>query len=65
MDLARKTELAAQAINSISRHDDEDAAVRKALLDRVIDHVLAEKVAMDARVEARLAELVGTGSEAA
>jgi hypothetical protein len=61
MDLARKAEIAADAINSISRHDDEDAAVRKAMLDQVAKHLESEKEAIDKRIAERVAELGAGG----
>jgi hypothetical protein len=57
MDLKRKTEIACQTVDSISRHDDEDASVRKAILDAVISHIEAEKAAIDARVAERVDSL--------
>lgn len=57
MDLKKKGQIAAQAIDSISRHDDEDAAVRHAVLDQVAAHIAAEKKAIDARVAERVAQL--------
>lgn len=57
MDLKKKAQIAAQAIDSISRHDDEDAAVRHAVLDHVAAHIAAEKAAIDARLAARVAQL--------
>lgn len=59
MDLQRKAKIAAEAINSISRHDDEDAEVRKAFLQAVVSHIEAEVAGIDARVAARVAELAG------
>ena len=56
MNLARKIEMAAAAITSISRHDDEDAAVRHAALAKVLELIEAERIAIDARVQARIAE---------
>jgi hypothetical protein len=43
MKLNRKLEIAETAITSISRHEDEDGAVRVAALDRVIAFAEAEK----------------------
>jgi hypothetical protein len=45
MKLDRKFEIAAQAVNSIARHDDEDEATVVAILDRVSEYVEAEKQA--------------------
>jgi hypothetical protein len=59
MDLSRKVQIAAEAVNSISRHDDEDMAVRTAMLDHVAAHIQAEREAMQARIDAHLAELNG------
>lgn len=57
MDLQKKAQIAAQAIDSISRHDDEDAAVRHAMLDQVASHIAAEKAAIDLRVLERVGQL--------
>lgn len=57
MDLSHKLQIARAAIDSISRHDDEDAAVRKAMLDRIAQHVQDEQALIDQRVRDRLAEL--------
>jgi hypothetical protein len=57
MNLAQKLPIAYAAINSISRHDDEDAAVRLAFLAQVEAHVKAEREAIDARVAARVEAL--------
>lgn len=59
MDLARKEQLTLDHINSISSHDDEDAVVRKAILDRVSAHIDEQKAAIDAAVQARIDELTG------
>jgi hypothetical protein len=56
MDLARKLELAAMAVVSISHHDDEDAAVRHAFLDQLATVIKTERDAIDARVGARITE---------
>lgn len=52
MKLNRKLEIVEQAVKSITTHTDEDAAVRAAALDRVIDMAKAEKEALDAEVKA-------------
>lgn len=56
MDLNRKLEVVSMAVTSISRHDDEDAAVRHAALNRVEALIKAEREAMGARVVERIAE---------
>lgn len=61
MDLAQKVGVATKAIDSISRHDDEDAAVRKAMLAQVSAHIAAEITEIDERIAARLAQLAGEG----
>ena len=58
MDMNRKLELLDQSLKSIARHDDEDAAVRHAALDRVEAMVKAERAAMDKRVNDRIAETI-------
>lgn len=64
MDLQKKAEIAAQSINSISRHEDEDASVRLAMLDHVANHIAAEKAAIEKRVAERVAALRKTKKEA-
>lgn len=59
MDLQRKAQIAAQAIDSISRHDDEDAAVRSVFLDQLVEHITAEKAAIEARLQQRVEQLRG------
>jgi hypothetical protein len=59
MDLKRKLELLADGVKSISRHDDEDAAVRHAALNLVDAIVKAEREGIDARVAARVAASLG------
>lgn len=59
----RKLEIVAQAIHSLSTHDDEDAAVIEACLDQVIALCEREKGALSARVAARIGALLG-GAEA-
>ena len=51
MDFIRKLELADAAIQSIARHDDAEAAVRLAALDKVSDIVERERVAIAHRVQ--------------
>lgn len=50
MDMKRKLEIAQRSIESISRHDDEDQAVRSAALDRLDAFVTSEREAMAKRV---------------
>lgn len=59
MDLKRKLELTESAITSISRHDDEDAAVRHAALDRVVQMIERERAGIDQRVKERTASMLG------
>lgn len=53
MKLDRKYEIAVSAINSISRHDDEDQASVVAILDAVAEHVKAERAAHIERKNAK------------
>jgi hypothetical protein len=55
----RKLEIVDQAIQSLATHDDEDAAVITASLDRVIALCEREKGALAARVAARIEALIG------
>jgi hypothetical protein len=55
MNLARKIEMAAQTIRSISRHEDEDAAVRQAVLDQVEATIKDERAWITARIAERIA----------
>ena len=57
MDLQQKIGVAGKAIESISRHDDEEAGVRLAALAAVEAKIAEERAAIDARVKARLGEL--------
>lgn len=52
MKLGKKLEIVDVAIKSISRHTDEDAAVRSAALDRITAIVQAEKAALQTEVQA-------------
>ena len=62
MDLQAKIVIARRAVESISRHDDEEAAVRLATLDRVDEIIKAERAAIRERVRARLEQVLGVGS---
>lgn len=64
MDLNRKLEVMAMAVASISRHADEDVAVRAAALDRVDAMVVAARAEMKAEVDARIAESLPPAAEA-
>lgn len=59
MDFKRKIELAQQSIRSISMADDKDHAVRAAALSALDDFIIAERNAMQARVDARIADEIG------
>lgn len=63
MNLAEKIVIAKQAINSISRHDDEDAAVRLAMLARVHQHIDDERKGIEERNAKRIAELTGAQAQ--
>lgn len=52
MDLKRKLEIVTTAVQSISRHSDEDAAVVQAALARVEAIVAGERKALEQRVAA-------------
>lgn len=56
MNLNRKIEIIKRAVESLARHDDEDVAVRHAALDHVLEHVAAERAAMDERVRRKIAD---------
>ena len=60
MDIKTKLAYVEQHIKGISRHDDEDAAVRAAALSRIVDLVEAERAEMQIRVAARVEELMGS-----
>lgn len=64
MQIADKYAYAKQHIRSISRHDDQDAAVRIAALDHLVKFIEAEKAAIDERVRAKIAAQVSDGGEA-
>lgn len=59
MDIRRKLEITAQAIASISRHDDEDSTVRLAALERVREQVEEAAAAIRAEVAQEVAQAVG------
>lgn len=63
MNVADKLKYAKAHINSISRHDDEDAAVRKALLADLKQHITAEVQAIDARTTAKAAAMLNAAAE--
>jgi hypothetical protein len=63
MKLNRKIEIAYQAITSISRHRDEDAALRMAALDRVIECAQDEKANVAASVSADIAAKLAPDAE--
>lgn len=54
MDLGRKVEIVEQSIRSLTTHDDVDAAVRHAALDRIEAAIKVEREAIDARVKAHI-----------
>ena len=54
MDINRKLELVTMNVRSISTHDDVDAAVRLAALDRVDAMVAAERKGINDRVQAEI-----------
>ena len=60
MNLQRKIEIAAQAVASVADHDDVDAQVRLAALDRIEEHIRAQRAAINSRVQASIvSELAG------
>jgi hypothetical protein len=61
MDIKRKLEIVEQSIRSISTHEDEDAALRHAALDRVAAIVEREKAAVDAAVAERIEKTLKDG----
>lgn len=52
MNISQKLEIVAASVRSISRHNDEDAAVVQAALAKIDALVKAEREALDARVRA-------------
>jgi hypothetical protein len=59
MDLKRKLELAAQTVASIADHDDSDATVRLAALDKVQALLDTQRAAIAARVADEVAAQLG------
>jgi hypothetical protein len=57
MNLSEKIGYAQRHVESIARHDDEDAAVRKAALRRLRDLCDAEEAAIDARIAEKVGAL--------
>lgn len=64
MDLKTKIGYASQHIESIARHDDADADVRKAALKAVAAKCDAEAALIDERVAAKIAAVLPTANEA-
>lgn len=60
MDLNRKVEFVKSGIDSITQHDDEDLAVRKAAIALVIAHAQDQITKAEDRVNARAAEVFNT-----
>ena len=54
MNLNQKLPIAKRAIESISRHGDEDMVVREAFLDDLTQFIVAEKAAIKAELSARI-----------
>lgn len=54
MQLSNKIEYAKQALSSITRHADEDAAVRLAALARVETFIAEEKARIQADIDAQI-----------
>lgn len=59
MKLGSKVDIAKRAIESISKHDDEDKDVREAALQALEQFIAAERMAMAARVAAKIAAQLG------
>lgn len=57
MNLQEKIAVATKAVLSISRHDDEDADVRRAALDELSSVMDDERLAITRRVRARIEAL--------
>jgi hypothetical protein len=60
MNIARKLEIAKQAIVSLTQHEDEDSVVRDAAIANLTDFLASEKAEIAARNAARVAEALGT-----
>ena len=54
MDLGTKLNYAKQHVESISRHDDMDADVRRAALDELHNHIEREKLLIAQRVDEKI-----------
>ena len=59
MNLNEKEEYARKTISSLSRHDDENSAVRIAFLNRIRTFIDNEEAAILARDAERIAALTG------
>lgn len=59
MDIARKIEIVKRDIESITTHDDVDAAVLKAALDSLAVFCAAQSAVLDAQVAAEIKAAVG------
>ena len=64
MDVGNKLNYAKAHVNSISRHDDEDGAVRKAMLTDLRQHIEIEIVEIDNRANARAVKMLQAASAA-
>lgn len=64
MQIHDKLPYAKQHIRSISRHDDQDAAIRLAALDHLVKFIEAEKAAIHERVQAKIDAQVGAEVQA-
>lgn len=63
MDITRKVEIIKAGVESLARHDDMDAAVREAALDRVVAIVELERQAARDRVQAKIEAALGAAAE--
>lgn len=64
MNLEEKLARAKQAVNSISRHDDQHPGGRRAVLEALKEHIDTELEAGEARYEERIAAAEAAAAEA-
>lgn len=62
MKLGDKLAIAKRAIESISKHDDEDKDVREAALAALEGFIVTERAAMAERVRAKIEKQLGQAS---
>lgn len=63
MDFQRKLDIAKRSIESISKADDQDSAIRTATLDALDAFIISERDALQARLTAKIGATFATAKE--